>query len=576
MKPLRRHLISTSRKVLCTAALAASLTTAAVVGNPPTADAGESAPTPDSPQATDRGNPRLTLPDLAAPAPPTAGGTGPGGTSNNGIPATALDAYKRAELAVGAALPNCHLPWQLVAGIGRVESVHASAYGLKADGSTERPIRGPRLDGNGFAKILDTDKGAFDGDGQFDRAVGPLQFIPSTWAQWGADGNADGTRNPNNIYDAALGAGLYLCAGDKDLRRAQDLDRAVLSYNSSREYVNTVLAWMRLYQNGVDGVTNPPATVPPNDTVPPVTQPPYTDPPNRTLPQPRPKPKPKPEKPKPEKPKPEKPQPTVAGLERLGDGTLQAEAGSEFTEKAQAKAKLSDGKAAAKAVVVFEIEGDTSGTVFAGTGKTHAVVKTDAAGIATAPVLRAGDKAGDKPGAFTLRATVYGTTHEYTVKYAGTVTPKPAPVVRKLVRTGEDADKALVAEVGDEKFKQSVSVLAADADGKGVAGTVVTAGLLAKDKAGEWVPAETGPYFQDGDGRTVRKLELKPADASGRVDLPAVRLAEDVEPGTYRLRLTTPDGIELVLDLEVRKAADADPEKDPNPEASATPPATKP
>ncbi|MDX6764663.1 lytic transglycosylase domain-containing protein, partial [Streptomyces sp. F8] len=257
MKPLHRHIVNTSRKVLCTAALAASLTTAAVVSTPSTADAGESEPTPDSPQATDRGDARLDLPDIVADPPPAAG-TGTQEAGASGIPATALDAYNRAEVAVAAALPNCKLPWQLLAGIGRVESVHASGYGLKADGYTEKPIRGPRLDGNGFAEIRDTDRGEFDADVVYDRAVGPMQFIPSTWATWGADGNGDAKRDPNNIYDAALGAGLYLCAGDRNLSVAAELDKAILSYNNSREYVNTVLGYMRQYQQGATEVANPP------------------------------------------------------------------------------------------------------------------------------------------------------------------------------------------------------------------------------------------------------------------------------------------------------------------------------
>ncbi|WP_369009826.1 lytic transglycosylase domain-containing protein, partial [Streptomyces sp. BR123] len=266
MKPLHRHLVNTSRKVLCTAALAASLTTAAVVTNPPTADAGESEPTPDSPQATDRGDARLDLPDdLADPAVPPAAGAG---ESASGIPATALDAYKRAETAVAAALPKCKLPWQLLAGIGRVESVHASGYGLKTDGYTEKPIRGPQLNGQGFAEIKDTDKGEFDGDAAYDRAVGPMQFIPSTWATWGADGNGDSKRDPNNIYDAALGAGLYLCAGDRNLSDQAQLDKAILSYNNSREYVNTVLGYMKQYQSGTGEVPNPPSGTYPTPTNP--------------------------------------------------------------------------------------------------------------------------------------------------------------------------------------------------------------------------------------------------------------------------------------------------------------------
>ncbi|MFC6984120.1 lytic transglycosylase domain-containing protein [Streptomyces cirratus] len=214
------------------------------------------------------------------------GAAAPEGAS--GIPATALDAYKRAAVSVAAALPHCNLPWQLVAGIGRVESVHASGYGLKSDGSTEKPIRGPRLDGNGYAQIKDTDKGEWDGDTEYDRAVGPLQFIPSTWKTWGADGNGDGLRDPNNLYDAALGAGLYLCAGDRDLSDPAKLDQAILSYNDSRDYVNSVLGYMRQYQDGgVAEVPNPPAG---NYPTPPVTAPlPTPRPPRPSRPPPSPR-----------------------------------------------------------------------------------------------------------------------------------------------------------------------------------------------------------------------------------------------------------------------------------------------
>ncbi|MFD5420712.1 hypothetical protein ACFWJT_22140, partial [Streptomyces sp. NPDC127069] len=83
MKPLHRHVVNTSRKVLCTAALAASLTTAAVVTNTPVAGAGEAEPTPDSPQAAERGDARLDLPgQLADPVVPPP----PGGTAAPGAP----------------------------------------------------------------------------------------------------------------------------------------------------------------------------------------------------------------------------------------------------------------------------------------------------------------------------------------------------------------------------------------------------------------------------------------------------------------------------------------------------------
>ncbi|MFD0421138.1 lytic transglycosylase domain-containing protein [Streptomyces parvus] len=170
--------------------------------------------------------------------------------SEAGIPATVLDAYRKAESAVGRSDPGCGLPWQLLAAIGKVESGQASGGRVDARGTTLAPILGPALDGNGFALIRDTDGGAYDGDGTYDRAVGPMQFIPSTWAAWGADGNGDGRKDPNNIYDAALAAGHYLCAGSRDLTRRSDLDRAILSYNRSDTYLRTVLSWLEFYRNG--------------------------------------------------------------------------------------------------------------------------------------------------------------------------------------------------------------------------------------------------------------------------------------------------------------------------------------
>ncbi|WP_185899724.1 lytic transglycosylase domain-containing protein, partial [Streptomyces sp. WAC07061] len=171
-----------------------------------------------------------------------------------GIPASVLAAYRAAEQRVAADDPGCGLRWQLLAAIGKVESGQARGGQVDAAGTTLRPILGPVLDGNGFANISDTDRGAFDGDTRYDRAVGPMQFIPSTWAAWGQDANGDGRRDPNNVHDAALAAGRYLCAGGRDLRTGAGLDRAVLSYNQSGEYLRTVRSWFTYYLQGAHEV----------------------------------------------------------------------------------------------------------------------------------------------------------------------------------------------------------------------------------------------------------------------------------------------------------------------------------
>ena len=182
--------------------------------------------------------------------------------SQSGIPATVLRAYRAAETSVGATDPGCRLPWELLAAIGKVESGQARGGAVDRNGTTLGRITGPPLDGRGFALIRDTDGGVHDGDTVYDRAVGPMQFLPSTWARWGADGNGDGRADPNNIFDAALAAGHYLCAGDRDLGRAADLDRAILGYNHSEAYLRLVRYWLTFYREGVHTVPDGKGVIP--------------------------------------------------------------------------------------------------------------------------------------------------------------------------------------------------------------------------------------------------------------------------------------------------------------------------
>jgi len=168
------------------------------------------------------------------------------------IPAAVLEAYREAARRMGIIRPGCNLTWPLLASIGRIESGHARGGDVLANGRTRSPIVGPRLDGTGsFAMISDSDGGAWDGDTAFDRAVGPMQFLPGTWRAYGQDGNGDGVRDPHNIVDAALAAGSYLCASGRDLSVQSDLLNAVFAYNRSWAYVRTVLAWASAYTSGV-------------------------------------------------------------------------------------------------------------------------------------------------------------------------------------------------------------------------------------------------------------------------------------------------------------------------------------
>ncbi|WP_418953017.1 lytic transglycosylase domain-containing protein [Streptomyces katrae] len=256
------------------------------------------------PQEPPAAQPGTAAAETAAHNEPVAMGAGEG---SQGIPATVLAAYRQAEKKAGESDPGCGLRWQLLAAIGKVESGQAGGGRVDAAGTTLRPILGPVLDGNGFANIRDTDGGAYDGDARYDRAVGPMQFIPSTWAAWGQDADGDGRRNPNNVYDASLAAARYLCAGARDLRLPADLDRAVLSYNQSAEYLRTVKSWFTYYLKGTHEVPDgtgakPPVPKPtpsptptPTPTPSPTPSPTPTPTPSPTpTPTPTPKPTPKP------------------------------------------------------------------------------------------------------------------------------------------------------------------------------------------------------------------------------------------------------------------------------------------
>ena len=175
-----------------------------------------------------------------------------------GVPARALVAYGRAELAVRDSIPGCNISGATLAGIGRIESNHGQYGGatLRPDGYPSIPIIGVPLDGSpGVQAIADTDGGRYDGDPERDRAVGPMQFIPSTWARHLADGNNDGSGDPQQIDDAALAAGRYLCVGGRDMGAAQGWWSGIMSYNNSIEYAQKVFGLADGYARAAQAVT---------------------------------------------------------------------------------------------------------------------------------------------------------------------------------------------------------------------------------------------------------------------------------------------------------------------------------
>jgi hypothetical protein len=105
------------------------------------------------------------------------------------------------------------LPWTVLAAIGQIES---------ADGTNT----GPSSAG----------------------ALGPMQFLPSTWARWGTTATAfgqTGAPDINNPFDAVASAARYLCAAGG--ATAAGLPKAIFAYNHADWYVAEVLALAKSY-----------------------------------------------------------------------------------------------------------------------------------------------------------------------------------------------------------------------------------------------------------------------------------------------------------------------------------------
>ena len=224
----------------------------------------EFAATPDS--AADPAEPTAQLVAETAPAPAPAAAPAPAplpppeptlptslAAGPLGVPAINLAAYKNAERILAEQNPACGMPWTLIAGIGRVESTHAFDGKAGPDGVANPPIYGPVLDGHlaGNNVIRDTDGGALDGITGYDRAVGPTQFLPETWKRYAGDGNGDGKSDPQNLFDAALTTGRYLCDRGLNMRDLGQQTKAILRYNNSMAYVANVMAWSVGYSTGI-------------------------------------------------------------------------------------------------------------------------------------------------------------------------------------------------------------------------------------------------------------------------------------------------------------------------------------
>ncbi|MDF1596189.1 MAG: peptidoglycan DD-metalloendopeptidase family protein [Acidimicrobiia bacterium] len=171
-----------------------------------------------------------------------------------GIPPVVFSAYVAAETNAPSIAAGCVVDWPIIAGIWVVESGHATTGGrsVGSDGQVTPPLYGITLDGSqpGTAIVPDSDGGLLDGDPIWDRAVGPAQFLPGSWRAFGQDANKDGTADPQNVFDAALGSVAHLClTAPGDYTNPTDLEAAIHGYNNSAEYVATVSGWIDYYRS---------------------------------------------------------------------------------------------------------------------------------------------------------------------------------------------------------------------------------------------------------------------------------------------------------------------------------------
>jgi membrane-bound lytic murein transglycosylase B len=145
----------------------------------------------------------VSLASLAAGA--AAGSSGIGVTA--AAPADVIALYQRA----AKTCPG--LPWGVLAGIGQVETNHGQNKNISSAG-----------------------------------AMGPMQFMPATFAVYGVDGDGDGIKDILDQTDAVFSAAHYLCAnGGGDPERLYD---AIYHYNHLDSYVREVLSLAAQYQAG--------------------------------------------------------------------------------------------------------------------------------------------------------------------------------------------------------------------------------------------------------------------------------------------------------------------------------------
>jgi membrane-bound lytic murein transglycosylase B len=85
--------------------------------------------------------------------------------------------------------------------------------------------------------------------GSWAGAFGMSQFLPSSYAQFARDGNADGTINLHDRYDAMTSVATYLKSHGWTLDATEARQKAIIrTYNNSGAYSEAVLQLARLME----------------------------------------------------------------------------------------------------------------------------------------------------------------------------------------------------------------------------------------------------------------------------------------------------------------------------------------
>ncbi|MFE9246433.1 C40 family peptidase [Nocardiopsis sp. NPDC006938] len=174
-----------------------------------------------------------------------------------GIDPTLLQAYVQGPQFLEAPeFEQCTgLRWQVLAGIGSVESDHGATSTIHPDGTTDPPSVGPTLDGSGVGDNLtphyDTDGGKWDGDDVYDAAVGVTQHLPANWDRYGVNARGGTEADPHNVFDSVASTAVELCQSAQgapvDFTDRGDLENALYRYNPAWWYVEDVLAEVDRY-----------------------------------------------------------------------------------------------------------------------------------------------------------------------------------------------------------------------------------------------------------------------------------------------------------------------------------------